>query len=403
MLSAADQRFRLGVNYWPAGAALGWWKQFDRGVVKADFDRIAAAGLDSVRFFLTWEAFQPTPDRVDATMLDQLIEVADVAAAANLQIMPTLFTGHMSGANLLPGWAISDAPGTPRFRILSNGRVRPGQARNWYGDNTVTEAQVLLAGTCASTLAGHRALWAWDLGNENSNCSIPQDRSLAREWLARVSNAIRQADPHVALTIGLHMEDLETDRQLGPTEAAAACDFLTMHGYPIYAPWANGPTDDALLGFLTEITRWLGGGAPVLFSEFGLPTLPPRPNSDAAANAVAAMLVEEQTAAAYTDRALRQLRTAGATGAMVWCANDYHQVVWNDPPFDIAHHERHFGMWRPDGSAKPALASITSYQGLDIIEASTERPWIDIDRSHFFTRDGSQLPRLYQRYRQSLA
>ena len=76
--------FRVGVNYWPSRAALGWWEDFDPGVVQADFARIADAGLDSVRFFCTWEAFQPEPGHVSETMLDQLLVVADLAAAARL-------------------------------------------------------------------------------------------------------------------------------------------------------------------------------------------------------------------------------------------------------------------------------------------------------------------------------
>ena len=74
------------------------------------------------------------------------------------------------------------------------------------------------------------------------------------------------------MTVGLHMEDLEEDRRLGPREASEACDLLSMHGYPIYARWADGPTDDELLSFLTRVTSWLGGGRDVLFTEFGLPT-----------------------------------------------------------------------------------------------------------------------------------
>jgi hypothetical protein len=51
------------------------------------------------------------------------------------------------------------------------------------------------------------------------------------------------------------MEDLEEDRQLGPSEASDVCDLVCMHGYPIYARWADGPTDDLLLPFLARITR----------------------------------------------------------------------------------------------------------------------------------------------------
>ena len=68
------ERFRVGVNYWPARTAMAWWSSFDEDEVAADFARIAAAGLDSVRLFLTWEAFQPAPGTVDAAMLDRLVD-----------------------------------------------------------------------------------------------------------------------------------------------------------------------------------------------------------------------------------------------------------------------------------------------------------------------------------------
>lgn len=391
---AAPHKFRIGINYWPSVAALRWWQLFDAGVVATDFGRIASAGFDSVRLFLTWETFQPTPDHVDGEMLDRLLRTADLAAAAGLTIMPTLFTGHMSGVNLVPGWAVGAPATDQRFRVLSAGRVAEGQPRNWYDQNDIVVAQTLLAGTCASALADHPALWAWDLGNENSNCAVPENPAQGREWLRRVTDAIRRADPTTSVTIGLHMEDLESDRHLGPADAATVCDFLSMHGYPIYAPWASGPTDDRLLGFLTRITRWLGGDTNVLFSEFGLPTIPP-----GVAAGSSPMLVEEQVSAAYTARALHEIRQAGATGAMLWCANDYPPAVWADPPFDTAHHERHFGQWRPDGSPKPAVATIAAYQGSDIMETEPELAWIDIEPAEFYRAGGSHLARLYGRYR----
>ena len=97
---------------------------------------------------------------------------------------------------------------------------------------------------------------------------MPPNRSSARTWLARLSSAIRNADKTALVTVGLHMEDVEEDRQLGPREASEVCDLLSMHGYPIYARWANGPTDEALLPFLARVTHWLGDGRDVLFTEF---------------------------------------------------------------------------------------------------------------------------------------
>jgi len=392
--------FRLGVNYWPARTAMRWWTDFDPGEVGADFDRISSAGFDSVRIFLTWEDFQPTPDAASTEALERLVAVADLADEAGLDLMPTFFTGHMSGVNWIPGWALASTPPMPgsRFRVVSAGSVLDRDLRSWFIDPGMMEAQAVLVGDVAAALAGHPGLWAWDLGNENSNCAVPPDRTAGLAWLERMTAAIRRADRSSAITIGLHMEDLEQDRNLGPAEAATVCDFLTMHGYPIYARWASGPTDEHLLGFLTEVTRWLGGGADVLFSEFGLPTSPAGHAAPEASEASESMLVEERAAADYTDRSLTELRRAGATGAMLWCANDYVSDIWGAPPLDEAAHERSFGLWRADGSPKPSVGRIQSHRSVAVIAAPADLGWIDIEPAEFYEGGSSQLDRLYRRY-----
>ena len=107
---------------------MGWWADFDHAEVAADFTRIAASGLDSVRLFLTWGDFQPAPDEVDAEMLDRLVAVADLAGRSGLAVVPTLFTGHMSGVNWIPVWALGGSDGDDRFRVVSRGRVTSGRS-----------------------------------------------------------------------------------------------------------------------------------------------------------------------------------------------------------------------------------------------------------------------------------
>lgn len=389
----ADPRFRVGINYWPMRTAMRWWAEFVRAEVDEDFARIAGGGFDSVRCFLLWEAFQPAPDRVDTAMLERLVSVADAAEHAGLAIVPTLFAGHMSGVDWIPGWALGGTERDARFRVVSGGRVVPDGVRNWYADPDVVRAQSRLAGEAAAALAGHPALWAWDLGNENSNCTIPPDREDARRWLAGTTGAIRAADPEAAVTIGIHMEDLEEDRRLGPAEAAEACDFLTMHGYPIYATWSEGPTDAHLVPFLARVTRWLGGGADVMFSEFGLPTAPRGEPADPP-------LVAEDAAATYTERVLDGLRLAGCTGAMLWCYGDYDPRIWTDPPLDEAVHERSFGLWRADGSAKPGVGVVGAFAGATR-SALPDDGWIDIDADRYWRRPGVELPRLYGRFKET--
>ena len=376
---------------------MGWWSQFDQAEVAADFARIAAAGLDSVRVFLTWEDFQPAPNEVDPEMLERLVAVADLAGGLGLALVPTLFTGHMSGVNWMPAWALGGSDGDDRFPVVSRGKVAKGGLLNWYGDASVVDAQALLAEQAAAALAGHDALWAWDLGNENSNCVIPPTRAAARAWLARLRSAIHGADEAALVTVGLHMEDLEEDRRLGPREVSESCDFLSMHGYPIYARWADGPTDEQLLPFLARMTRWFGEGQEVLFSEFGLPTYRRGNPSERRAEADAT-LVEEDAAAAYTTRALEALRRAGCMGAMLWCYSDYEPALWQNPPLDLARHERTFGLWRVDGSPKPSVAAVTAFVGAERCAVEHSDPWIDIERDAFWLDPGGQLPRLYRRY-----
>ncbi|MGB8351985.1 MAG: cellulase family glycosylhydrolase [Gaiella sp.] len=399
---SSNDRFRLGVNYWPARTAMGWWSDFDRPEVAADFARIAASGLDSVRIFLTWADFQPAPNQVDRRMLDRLIAVADLAAGTGMALIPTLFTGHMSGVNWLPVWALGGSDRDERFRVVSNRRVTGSGLRNWYSDPLIARAHALLATEAAGALAGHDAVWMWDLGNESSNCVIPPTRSSAREWLRQIVSAIRTADPEARVTVGLHMEDLENDRMLGPREASEVCDVLSMHGYPIYARWADGPTDERLLPFLADVTRWLAGGRDLLFAEFGLPTFRRGdPVGDALSLRNASSLVEEQAAAAYTERALAALQRAGCVGAMLWCYSDYESAIWEEPPLDLAVHERSFGLWRADGSAKPSVAVVEAFAGARRLAGPDGYPWIDREREQFLVDPDVELPRLYGLYRTS--
>ena len=189
------------------------------------------------------------------------------------------------------------------------------------------------------------------------------------------------------------MEDLEDDRVIGPAEAARWCDVVSMHGYPIYADWAAGPTDSELVPFLAEVTRWLASGAPVLFEEFGAPTTP--------ADAPVEGLLDEAAAAAYTGRVLDGLRAVGCRGAFLWCFSDYASDLASVAPFDAAPHELGFGLWRADGTAKPAVAEVTSRAGAACIAPGSPADWLDIDADTFAEDRRHHLRRLYGRFRAS--
>jgi endo-1,4-beta-mannosidase len=389
------ERFMLGVNYWPAAQAMNWLRAYDPAIARGDFARARAAGFEAIRVFLRWEDAQPTADTLDEAVLRRLVDAADAAVEVGARLLVTLFTGHMSGVNWIPSWALGGASGDLRFRVVSGGSPAPPQIglRNWYADPEVVDAQERLATATADALAGHPGVWGWDLGNENSNCTIPPDTASAEAWLERMCTALRRSDPGRPITIGLHMEDLENDRVIGPAEAARWCDVVSMHGYPIYADWAAGSTDADLVPFLAEVTRWLASGAPVLFEEFGLPTMQTAVSGDG--------LLEEAAAAEYTGRVLDGLRAAGCRGAFVWCFSDYTSDLSSLPPFDAAPHELSFGLWRADGTAKAAVSEVTSRTGSACVPPGSPGAWLDIDAATFAENRRHHLRRLYGRFRAS--
>jgi endo-1,4-beta-mannosidase len=400
--TVSNATFVLGVNYWPASKAMYWWRDFNAEEVRADFSMMAANGLITARVFLLWEDFQPDPSRVSSTALRHLVCLADIAAACGVLIMPTLFCGHMSGVNWLPGWMLASAPGAGRFPVWSGGHQLAAGIRNWYSDREVAGAQQLQCCEVSRALAGHPAVWAYDLGNESSNCVIPPDRDAARQWLEVMVSELKKSSGGCRVTLGMHAEDLEEDRCLWPQDAAAWCDFLCMHGYPFYLSWVGDPCDVRVLPFLGLVTRWLGG-KQVLFEEFGAPSRPgltPYPEGEGCRTP----LWPEDSVTSYYRQALDLLCRAGMTGAMAWCCSDYHPSLWDRPPLRENPHERHFGLFRHDGTAKPAVWAWREFANR---MATGEGPEVDPDagawlrgedRERFYYNPRAELSRLYEKY-----
>ena len=368
-------RFSLGVNYWPRRSAMAMWRRFDAGEIREDFARIAALGLDAVRFFLRWDDFQPRPDALDPLMLARLEAVVQLAAEAGLRTMPTLFCGHMSGVNWLPAWSLD--PGTPhgRFRTIAGGAESPYGIGDMYA-GPLLDAQLRFARAAGERLRGHPAVVAWDLGNEFSNLREPANSFAAAEWSRRLTAALHETSA-LPVTAGTHGEDLTRDRGLRLASLCAPLAFATMHGYSVYSGFARGRLDSEVVPFLAMLAAAFSF-EPVLFSEFGNPTCPPgkrspyervalpdeRPNPTVSPDdpelAAYACLSEDEIAL-YCTAVLDKLHADGRLGAYWWCWADYADDLRGEPPFDRAPHELSFGIVRSDGSAKPVAAALAAF------------------------------------------
>jgi len=368
-------RFSLGINYWPRRSAMAMWQRFDPGEIAEDFARIAALGLDTVRFFLRWSDFQPQPDRIDAAMLARLEALVDLAARAGLRTMPTLFCGHMSGVNWLPEWALDRSAPAGRFRTLTE----HGEAGCGIGDfyrGALLEAQLVFARAAGERLKAHPAVMAWDLGNEFSNLREPASERDAADWSRRLCDALEERSA-IVVTAGTHGEDLTLDRKLRLSSLCAPYAFACMHGYSVYSALARGRLDVEVVPFLAALAAGFAR-KPVLFSEFGNPTCPPGKrspfervalpgepplpaiSSDDTERAAHACLSEDEMAT-YARNVLDRLHAQGRLGAYWWCWADYAAELADQPPFDRAPHELSFGIIRSDGSAKPVAGALQRF------------------------------------------
>jgi endo-1,4-beta-mannosidase len=357
-------RLLLGINYWPRRSAMYMWQRFDIDEIAEDFVRIRALGLDVVRFFLSWEAFQPEPNRMDAGALRQFDAIMDRVAAAGLRAMPTLFCGHMSGVNWLPRWTLERGTSSGRFRTIANGNVVDRGIGDFYADPQLLRAQVLFARHAGERMRGHPALFAWDLGNEFSNLREPASPQDAAEWSLRLTETLREVSD-APVSAGMHGEDFDKDRRLRPSSIARPWDFATMHGYSVYSAFARDRLDTNVVPFLCQLQQSFSGKR-VLFSEFGNPECPPGVNRiDGFA------CLDEAEMAAYAAGALEHLQQRGALGAFWWCWADYAPELASLPPFDLAPHELRFGVIRNDGTFKPVAQTLSAFasEGREVMAA----------------------------------
>jgi endo-1,4-beta-mannosidase len=344
--------FVIGINYWPRRSAMYMWRRFDLGELREDFARMRGLGFEVVRFFVSWDEFQPAPDRVDQALLKRLDSLMDGLANARLRAMPSLFTGHMSGVNWLPEWTLDKHRPPARFRTFSGGRELPWGAGDIYTGEILTASR-LLARTIGARYRNHPALFMWDLGNEFSNVAIPASPRDADEWCVRLSaDLIETSDAGV--TAGNHSEDITQNRNFRFEEFSKPLVCAVMHGYTVYTDFMRSRTDPEVVPFLCQVMQSLSGKA-VLFNEFGNPTCP-RDGS-----AVPFACLSEDEMAGYAYAVLDRLHRCGALGAFWWCWADYAKALRQTPPFDRAPHELTFGIIRDDGTQKPVAGALRAF------------------------------------------
>lgn len=399
-----NQPFILGVNYWPRKKAMYWWSDFDAGEVKEEFSIIHELGLTLVRIFLLWDDFQPTPDKISASSLNNLVKVCDIAAALHLKLDVTFFTGHMSGPNWAPRWMLhGDKPPYVR-QVVSDGKVVESGYLNQYSDEMMLWAEKLQLRTVVQLLKDHPAIWCWNLGNEPDLFAWPSSDLAGEKWASESVDTIHEIDSTHPVTCGLHVASLLYNNGLRLDQIFAKMDFAVMHSYPMYMLGvARSPLDPDYVPFTCALTASLSG-KPVLIEEFGGCTAPPSRESFywewiSYGQETKQFMASEEALAEYYAAVLPKLVDVGVIGALAWCFADYHPSLWNRPPCLESWHERFFGLIRADGSIKPHAKVINDFAAThpEVISAKkvTILPYTS---SEYYVNTLEKLLALYQQW-----
>ncbi len=311
--------FPVGVNYWPASCGVDMWLCWPADEIQRDLDIVADLGLNTVRFFLRWQDFEPVAGEYDPVMFERLAKLMDWLRQRRLLAHPSLFVGWMSGGIFWPRWR---------------------KGRNVFTDAQMREHAFLFARACAQELIEYRDITlAIDQGNEL--CCLPDSHQAPPEsvinWCREVNAAIRSVWPDVLMISGNEQSQVTCDSgwRFGQQPG---CDLYSMHAYPVpgWHPISidgmADPLTQSLLPFYVQCARAFG---PVMVQEFGtILTFDSARQND------------------YLRHILPACHDAGANGFLWWCLRD---VTAQIPPYLDHAFEGTLGLVDAEGRVKSGL------------------------------------------------
>ncbi|HLI69109.1 MAG TPA: beta-galactosidase [Ktedonobacteraceae bacterium] len=399
--------FTLGVNYWPRKKAMYWWKDFDRSEVEQEFAEIAALKLHVARIFLFWEDFQPAPDRVNDRALADLGIVLDVAHQAGIKIMPTFFTGHMSGINWWPVWALTNQEDPGGMLRIAGGEFTARLGRDPYADPFMLEAERRLVKAVCERYGSHPALFSWNFSNEPDLFFVPQQYRDSAAWNQMLANEVRKYSDR-PISAGMHLPTLTRYNGFRPDLLAPNNTFLSMHAYSIYYPLTeiSDPLNSDVVPLACLVTEGLGGKR-VLLEEFGYAS---SEKGDISEHKMVRrgpaesrqFFADDASGGRYYREVLDKLAQCGSLGALGWMFSDYDPCLWSKPPFDTHEHERFFGLTRYDGTVKPsgeAMRAFSERVALGNVPARTVDP-LRLDPTEWYRAPGEHFDRLFQEFQE---
>lgn len=226
-----------------------------------DFRELRALGANVVRVHLQVGKFMDAPDRMNAHALAQFTRLLALAEETELYLDVTGLATYRPGDT--PAW----------YDALEEPGRWAAQAKFWSGIAEIgAKSRAVFCYDLANEVispASRREPGRWRSGSDFGGFDFlqyialdPAGRSrgeIARQWIERLSTAIRTHDREGLVTVGLlpwsrkwkHLSGLE------PEKLASQLDFIAVHLYP----------DKALPDEAMEALRVCAAGKPVVIEE----------------------------------------------------------------------------------------------------------------------------------------
>jgi hypothetical protein len=325
--ASGDQLTRLGrqvqikgVNYYPQGRPWAeMWTEWDGPQIEREL-RAARdqLGINTIRVLLPYDLSRDGRDSgvVGGRLLDRTRQLLQIAGDLDLRVMVALFDFS------------EDFPAA---------------------GTQAEAAQKRYLQTLIGNFAGDDRIFAWDLHNEPDNYKLWAEKGQAQQvldWLGRMADEVHRLAPNHLVTVGMaHYEHLYAP---GP-DGRRVVDYSDLVSAHIY-----NAADAARQ--LDEIRRTTG--KPILVQEFGWPTGP---------ECYLREYSEGQQEQVY--RTTLDAARGRAAGVMAWTLRDYDPSL----TYRWESREEHFGLYRPDGSLKPAAALLAAWPG-EALPSTTRMP-----------------------------
>ena len=312
-----DQLTRLGqpvqikgVNYYPQGRPwAAMWQQWDGPQIEREL-RLARdqLGINTVRVLLPYDLSGDGSDAglVGGRLLSRMRQLTRIAGDLDLRLIVSLFD-------------------------FSEAFPEAG--------TQAEAAQLDYLRTLIGNFAGDDRIMAWDLHNEPDNYKLWRERGGAQQvlgWLGRMADEVHRLAPNHLVTVGMaHYEHLYA---LGP-DGRRVVDYSDVVSVHIY-----NAADAARQ--LDEVRRHTD--KPILLEEFGWPTGPE-----------CAVRGYDEVQQEWMYRTTLEAARGRVAGVIVWTLRDF------DPSrsYRWESREEHYGLYRPDGTLKPAAAHFAALPG----------------------------------------